>query len=198
MKISFDYLNAGDGFVVEALYDVVENDKQANNCPDLVGTIKGIARPPLSREVAFENRALKRFGQSSALLFFFAASVALLVFQLYEIYSNSSWFLTIPKVLTAAVLLLIAIGLVVALFFTLRSYRIPMKLKISDGIDAFPNSYNELVDRLELSNQKLAAENSLMVAEIKTPTPTKEVSGKAQPSRQYSFMTFVISASKRA
>ncbi|MEZ2147165.1 hypothetical protein AAE026_33540 [Bradyrhizobium sp. DN5] len=159
VTISFDYLDAGDGFTIEILYDVVEKQKGANTCPELLGTIKGIKSSPVNRDIAFENRALKRFGQSTALLLLLFASAALLFFQIYEITSEKTWFLLIPKVLTACLLFLAAIGMVIALLSSLRSYRIPMSLKIPDEADSFPTSYNELVEKIDHGNQLLTAQN---------------------------------------
>ncbi|MBR0983131.1 hypothetical protein [Bradyrhizobium liaoningense] len=159
VTIGFDYLDAGDGFTVEILYDVAEKQKGANTCPDLLGTIKGIKSSPVNRDVAFENRALKRFGQSTALLLLLFASAVLLFFQIYEITSERTWFLLIPKALTALLLFLAAAGMVVALLLSLRSYRIPMCLKVPDEADNFPTSYTELVEKLEHGNQLLAAQN---------------------------------------
>ncbi|MCK1759200.1 hypothetical protein IVA78_29625 [Bradyrhizobium sp. 137] len=158
VTIRFDYLDPGDGFTIEILYDVVEK-QGANTCPEFLGTIKGIKSSPVSRDVTFENRALKRFGQSTALLLLLFASAVLLFFQIYEITSERTWFLLIPKALTACLLFLAAAGMVVALLVSLRSYRIPISLKISDEVDSFPTSYTELVERLEHGNQLLAAQN---------------------------------------
>jgi hypothetical protein len=168
VEICFDYLDPGDGFVIETLYDVVNKEKGANNCPEISGTIKGLPAP-VQRDVTFENRALKRFGQSTALLLSFAVSVPLLIFQIYEIAQTPSWLLVLPKILTAALLFLLAVGLMIALIFTLRSYRIPMKLKIEDNFPPTPGSYGDLVSHLEQGNQKLAAEVALLKqeAEIK-------------------------------
>jgi hypothetical protein len=162
IRIDFDYLDAGDGFVIEALYDCTQNKDRINNCPELLGTIKGVKGPPINRDIAFENRALKHFGQSTALLLSLLASSALLVFQIFEIVDERSWFLLVPKILTAALLLLLSIGMIVALLYTLQSYRIPMILKTSNDRDALPASYSELVERLEAGNDRLAAENALI------------------------------------
>jgi|GEM_PF-5932132 len=159
VTISFDYLDPGDGFAMEIVYDVVEKEKGANTCPELLGTIKGIKSSPVNRDVAFENRALKRFGQSTALLLLLFASAILLFFQIYEITSEKTWFLLIPKALTACLLFLATAGMVVALLVSLRSYRIPISLKIPDEMDRFPTSYTELVEKLEHGNQLLVAQN---------------------------------------
>lgn len=159
VTLGFDYLDAGDGFTIEILYDVVAKQKGANTCPEFLGTIKGIKSSPVNRDVAFENRALKRFGQSTALLLLLFASAVLLFFQIYEITSERTWFLLIPKALTACLLFLVAAGMVIALFVSLRSYRIPVCLKIPDEVDSFPASYTELVEKLEHGNQLLVAQN---------------------------------------
>lgn len=157
VSIDFDYLDTGDGFVIEILYDVVETGKAINACPELSGTIKGIKGSPVGRDVAFENRALKRFGQSTALLLLLFASAALLVFQLYEIADERAWYLLIPKILTAGLLLILTLGMILGLIFTLRSYRIPMKLKISEDAEAFPISYDQFAEELKQSSRELSA-----------------------------------------
>lgn len=162
IKLLFDFLDPGDGFVVEVLYDVVEKEKRKNTCPDLVGTIKGIKNPSKQREISFENRTFKRIGQSTAFMLTTIASIVLLIFQVYEIADTARWFLIIPKSLTALLLLLLAVGMIFALVSTLRSYKIPMSLKPDDD-SRFPTGYNELVDDLEFANARFAAQTAMML-----------------------------------
>jgi hypothetical protein len=173
VQINFDYLDASDGFVIEALYDVSKQGRPANTCPDLLGTIKGIRNAPINREIAFESRALKRFGQSTTLLLFLLASIILLGFQVHEIMDTHSWYLLVPKVLTAGLLSILSVGLIIALVFTLRSYRIPIKLKPPEEVNDFPRSYTGLVEKLEEDNQRMASENALLRTETSSRIATQ-------------------------
>lgn len=162
VHLRFDYLDPGDGFVIEALYDIDPNNKPSNTCPELLGTIKGIAGPPVAREIAFESRTLARVANSTALLLSLLGTIILFVFQTYEIAAEHSWVLLVPKLLTAFVLLAVALAMIGGLVFALRSRRIPKVLKVTDDAEDFVLTYSALVEKIEVGNQKIAAETKLI------------------------------------
>jgi hypothetical protein len=84
-----------------------------------------------------------------------------------------SWYLLVPKVLTAGLLSILSVGLIFALIFTLRSYRIPIKLKPPEEANDFPRSYTNLVEKLEEGNQRMASEIALLRTETSSRIATQ-------------------------
>jgi hypothetical protein len=152
--LNFDFLDPGDGFVVELFYDIDISNKEAVRVPRLRGTLKGSQEPPVAREVNFQSSLLNRIGTSVSLLGAALLIVALLIFQIYEIGSNPIGLLIIPKVLTAALLGFAAIGVLIASIYSWRAYRIPVALKSERHKGKLPLTYSEITEMIERTNER--------------------------------------------
>jgi hypothetical protein len=87
--LNFDFLDPGDGIVVEIFYDLHSDDKALGRIPVVRGTLKGSLTPPILRDVAFQSTFLNRAGQSVSLLAILFLTALLLVFQIFEIISEA-------------------------------------------------------------------------------------------------------------
>jgi hypothetical protein len=152
--LDFDFLDPSDGFIVELFYDVDISNKEAARVPRLRGTLKGSQEPPVSRDVSFQSSLLNRLGRSISLLGAFLLAIALLIFQGYEIGSEPTWLLIVPKVLTALLLALAAIGVLVAFIYSWRAYRIPIELKADRHKGPLPLTYTEMTEMLDRVNER--------------------------------------------
>ncbi len=76
------------------------------------------------------------------------------MFQAYEIGSEPTWFLVVPKVLTALLLGLAAIGVLVAIIYSWRAYRIPIRLKADRHKGPIPLTYTEMTEMLDRVNER--------------------------------------------
>ena len=152
--LNFDFLDPGDGFVIELFYDVDISNKGSTRIPRVRGTLKGSQEPPVIRDVVFQSGLLNRLGKSVSLLGAFLLAAALLVFQIYEIGSEPNWLLIVPKVVTGLLLVLAAIGVLIASIYSWRAYRIPIGLKSERHNEPLPLTYTETTEMLERANER--------------------------------------------
>jgi hypothetical protein len=160
--IGFDFLDPGDGFVIEVVYDDPRAKPLGFNVLEFLGTIKGIKESPKQRDLTFESKTLRLVGQSTAIFASFAICLLLLGFQIYDIVNTSPWFLLLPKILTSLVLIIASIGMIVALTLTVRATRVPIKLKPPGESNRSPKSHEELIEQVATENERLSAEIKLL------------------------------------
>jgi hypothetical protein len=149
----FDFLDPGDGVVVEIFYDILSKEKTKGKAPRLHGTLKGSPAPPVSRDVSFQSTLLNRAGQSLSLLIVLLITAILLVFQVFEIVQESNWLLIVPKIFTAILLALVCLGISIASIVTWRAYRIPRSLKSEQSDAGFPTDINKAAELVERATE---------------------------------------------
>jgi hypothetical protein len=152
--LNFYFLDPGDGVVIELFYDLNLKDKTLGRVPIVRGTLKGSPTPPVLRDLAFQSTFLNRAGQSVSLLAVLFLTVVLLVFQTFEIMSEARWLSIVPKALTGLLLVIVALGILIASISTWRAYRIPRALKSDRHDYRLPLSYADATELVERVNER--------------------------------------------
>lgn len=162
LEITFDFLEPGDGLVVEVLYDTQSDKNRWANSVHLEGTIKGVRSIVPRLPLEFESDRWQALSSSAGAFLISVIAFILLIFQVFDIYETSNAILWVPKAMTALGLLVVVAVTAFAFFSSRSSGKVPRRLRFKSQ-PAKETGSRPLIERIEAENDRIKQETKLMI-----------------------------------